>query len=394
MVGYDPGFPNRPIASPLMYDERTGTYEWGIPQLAIDALENVVLPGAVLQGYQPSMADVTEFGAGVGTGGVAASTAGGVPRGALGMFAGPRAKTADLYNLEAAQDLLKNRRQNKLSLTDIRAETGWEPVRRPHEEVRWRFEIPDDRAVLMDPSEYNVPARIEALADTAPVDYRNIKQIEGAVNPSPDLTDLYFKLLERNGILTPNSLGARLDHPELYRAYPGMAKTPTSFRDLGSTMHGEFSSATNTPAPRVYDAPGSISVSTGSPDPLSTTLHEVQHGIQRYEDWPMGPNTRLAPEFRKRDYTDPSVQAALAGRQQAADRLRDAQTPEQVAAAQEYLRHLDEYIDRAAEHAMYRRHSGEVEARLTQARQPMDRWERGPRAPQLDMDVPYFRQWD
>ena len=55
MVVYDPDFPKRPLASPLMYDERTGTYEWGIPQLAIDALKRVVLPGAVLQGYQPSM---------------------------------------------------------------------------------------------------------------------------------------------------------------------------------------------------------------------------------------------------------------------------------------------------------------------------------------------------
>jgi hypothetical protein len=66
MTGYDPEFPKRPLASPLMYDERTGTYEWGIPQLAIEGLERVVLPGAVLQGYQPAVEDVVQMGLDVG----------------------------------------------------------------------------------------------------------------------------------------------------------------------------------------------------------------------------------------------------------------------------------------------------------------------------------------
>jgi hypothetical protein len=394
MVGYDPDFPNRTIASPLMYDERTGTYEWGIPQLAIDALENVVLPGAVLQGYQPSMSDVTEFGAGVGTGGIASSTlTGGAPRGALGMFAGPRAATADLDNLHTAKYLLQNRRENRLSRDQIRQETGWEPVPRPHDETRWRFEIPDDRAVLMDPADYNVPGRIAALADTAPTDYRNIVDLESTPNLSPDLTDLYFKLLDRNNILQPGSLGARLDHSELYRAYPGMAKTPTTFGELGG-LRAVFNSPRGVSDPSIRDAPGSIRVDRNNPDPLSSILHEVQHGIQRYEGWPMGPDQNLPSNLKKRDYTAPEVQAAMSARAQAADRLRNAKTPEQAAAAREYLTQLDAYIERVAAHVMYGRHSGETEARLTQARQFMEALAREGRAPQANMDVPYFKQWD
>jgi hypothetical protein len=224
MVGYDPDFPKRPLASPLMYDERTGTYEWGIPQLAIDALKRVVLPGAVLQGYQPSMSDVTEFGAGVGTGGIASSTlTGGVPRGALGMFAGPRARTANLAALERAQELAAR----DVADIDILRETGWSRGR----DGDWQYEISDDAARLYNPD--------------------------------------------------ASTLGGAYDHPELFEAYPDLRDVPFYRQSNTGGVKGQYTA----PGARPEEIWLSDALTDAAESILA---HEVQHGIQYREGWPTG----------------------------------------------------------------------------------------------------------
>jgi hypothetical protein len=68
------------------------------------------------------------------------------PKGAIGMFAGRNAKTADLAALQRAEDMAAGGADNEA----IRAATGW--FKGPDE--KWRFEIPDNAARMTGMSDF------------------------------------------------------------------------------------------------------------------------------------------------------------------------------------------------------------------------------------------------
>ena len=154
---------------------------------------------------------------------------GDAPAGSLGMFAGRRAKTADLSLLDEAKRL-------KSSPDDIIDQTQW--FRGPDQ--KWRFEIPDDQAKLM----------LDATNKlyTAPLD--NV-----------------------------------LIHPELYAAYPDFKTmlTRVDLTDPNPSVYGAY-------FPTGYGAARQINLNRPS---LGTMLHEVQHAIQQRENFATGGNVDM-----------------------------------------------------------------------------------------------------
>lgn len=186
------------------------------------------------------------------------------PEVALGVFAGPTAKTANMAKLKKAEALEKTGQSEE----QIWKETGWFRGA----DKKWRFEI-DDRNAKFNPGEH--------------------KQVR--------------------------PMGEVLEHRELYKAYPNLKNINTeTFSASGEGFHW----GTNPAAPKrekirvptgntIYDepflsSPGAENISSSR----NVALHEIQHAIQDREGFATGGNPReLLPlvekEFDK--ITDPHV---------------------------------------------------------------------------------------
>lgn len=156
---------------------------------------------------------------------------------ALGVFAGPMAKTADLQALKTARGLM-----GKESGPSIWRALGWfqDQAKNP------KFEIRDTLASLTG------------------------KRLPENVNSSIPL-------------------GQWLDHPALYRAYPHFGDIPVS-ANIGPG--GAYT-------PRSQGGPHIRIGAESTYGPLSSTLHETMHGIQDFEGWPMGTSYDLMRRLAK-----------------------------------------------------------------------------------------------
>jgi hypothetical protein len=125
----------------------------------------------------------------------------------------------------------------------IRKETGWFKGL----DGRWRYEIGDQDAHMID-------------------DFKTMKQ--SPMGSKPEDTVIY-------------KLGDVLDHPELFAAYPAA-------RDIEFVKQAVFGGGYE----GMYDGKNRITIVPTNSDPLSTTLHEVQHWIQVQQGWAKGGNTR------------------------------------------------------------------------------------------------------
>lgn len=167
-----------------------------------------------------------------------------------GTFGGVGAKTANLDALQWAHQL---EGQGKSS-TDIWHATGWNRGA----DGQWRFEIPDTGARMgglgAKPNMYNP----DMLAvGSPPLDFKN-------PSASYKLSDV-------------------LQHPELFKAYPELANMPVRpmpFEKVLGGVKGAF-----------YPSKGEMYLARAKPpEMLSTTLHEIQHGIQTNEGFGQGGN--------------------------------------------------------------------------------------------------------
>lgn len=259
-------------------------------------------------------------------------------------FAGERAETADLHNLQRAQEALKQ----GLDAEAVRQATGWFRGA----DGQWRFEIDDS-------------------------DARFLAHRDGIV-----------------GQLWTESLDRVLDHPKLFAAYPGLRDIDVvSARGMGNER-GRFVTGRREIM---------LNAERDAMDQFSTLLHEIQHGIQHVEGFATGGNPadyRLPP-MRERWLRD---QVHELGRQ-SSEHVRELMeqyragelTSEQVQQrAQEHadeiglneMRHRLREGDERGAYRHYRRLYGEVEARNVQARQHMSEAERAETSPTETQDVP------
>lgn len=195
------------------------------------------------------MLDLASMVAGGGFG--ASKLFGGAPRGALGMFAGTKAKTAN----PKALDLAKKMESAGASRDEIWKATGeqfGQPWMNDAKGGGWKFEIDDSGAV---PTEWRPD-----LHSQANVEWMARQNKTPVGMPASDF----------------------IEHPDLARAYwPLKSDSPDVFFDnLGDTTRGSYASNDD-----IIDIDmGQIMKDKGR----STGLHEMQHAIQSREGFARG----------------------------------------------------------------------------------------------------------
>jgi hypothetical protein len=101
-------------------------------------------------------------------------------------------------------------------------------------------------------------------------------------------------------IMNGTPLSSVLDHPELFKAYPDLKDLKVE--ELSILFRGPNTSGLYSPAQDVIELSKHASWGDAKyKDALSTLLHEVQHSIQKREQWPGGTNPgQFTPESSKR----------------------------------------------------------------------------------------------
>ena len=266
------------------------------------------------------------------TGGFAAGLAGAVPDNAVGMFGGKLAKTADHAALARAEELAAQGAPREQIWND----TGWFQG----QDGKWRFEIDDSQAKLIDPWGANYEKHVRAHMPE---------------NPTPDMPP-------------PQAMGLDdyMAHPELERAYWPVRE------DAPSVMFGGLPTETTRGAylPNldfVAMSPSSYLFPDGG---RSTALHELQHAIQHREGFAPGSSPRAAPQWM----VDAERTRMLA--------QPEGQSWDSVSTS------APDTSDEAIRHSLYRGIAGEVEARNVQARADFTPEQRRATPPWATQDVP------
>lgn len=265
------------------------------------------------------------------------------------MFLGVGARTANKAALKTAEEMAAK----GASREAIWNETGWfNGV-----DGKWRFEVPDNKALF-----------------------------RGLPTPSPQTHEEFLK---QGG----DTVGRQLIHDELFAAYPevqgiGLNRIASESRGIkGMYQAGENGSMVG----------GQVDL-IGNRDLNSTLLHELQHAVQNVEGFARGGNTfalkkgtpawdiyqeRLAQVKTPVPLETYATLAGFASPDEAAKSysyyVKKTQNPsrEVIKAAQEY----------GLENA-YRRTAGEVEARNVQKRMDMTSEQRRETPPWKTQDVP------
>jgi hypothetical protein len=313
--------------------------------------------------------------------------------GQKGLFAGIRAKGADLDAQKKAEQMLAEGADRD----EIWAATGW------FKDVddSWKFEIDDSQAVSVT---QNAKARIAEIDD---------RFAEMEAKREYPLIELE-KLKEEKAQLekTAKSLGGKtmgevLQHPELYDQYTAPKYGSVYKLTSGKNKRGEYKEGVG-----IGIAPDA--------DVRSTALHEIQHEIQSNEDFALGGSPgqfksegmALASELdwnnkRLADLTDQAkktqeyqvIENNLIDALESGDEaLIDKLITEQIDYVESFP-HLKRHKDKARElseklsgvrdpYKAYQRLAGEAEARNVQTRLDMTPEERRATPPWKTLDVP------
>lgn len=192
-------------------------------------------------------------------------------------FAGRESRTANHSLLQQAEQM----EQQGSNAETIRQETGWFRG----DDKLWRYEIDDSKAWFSDKGDAQFRkmhpeyARYLELWD---------KMAAGEMTEE-DSTE--FDKLDETWGRTPGRLYERvqsgaatladvMEHEELYKAYPDIAKTRVEFVDLPNGVNGEYV--------QKYDVIRLNKDLRGEHEIMRTLLHEVQHRIQQAEGFASG----------------------------------------------------------------------------------------------------------
>ena len=265
----------------------------------------------------------------------------------LKQFAGENAKNADLDALAKAKTMT----EQGVDKRQVWKDTGW----MLDKDNKWKFEIDDSGA-----------------------SYKGTYDQE---------------MKMRNG--TTYSAGNMLDHPELYDNYP--MKQSVRYEDTGAVNADGYMKAGDT-----YDHLG-LNVKAmyeQGLDPKSTSLHEIQHAIQKREGFASGGNVESLQgeyEFLANDLRDLKKEREHINK--GLDNVRKAGYEPSEEALNKYFE-VDTKINNLIEKRQelrklgdtafekYSKLHGEVEARNVQTRMNMTSEERRASHPHDTMDVP------
>lgn len=271
--GYD-----RATILPFRTRKDTGEAEFAVPAIIAEPLRAALKIGAAFKGDLPpeevTYKDIVDATGAVGGGGIALSS-GRVPRGSLGMFVGPRAQ---LPEAQAAYREMRNTPAPNVSDAELlkylpakvspspSAIVGQDRAGRlakfgEAEDITPRFLISDE------------PMRIRESA---------------FVDPNPMIVALQGVTVPPGHKALQGTLKEAIDHPELFKAYPSLENV--ELIQTGKLRGGSYL--------RDQDR---IGVGYSDPKDLrETVLHEIQHAIQKREDFVGGADLPAVPK----SYTD------------------------------------------------------------------------------------------
>ena len=323
-----------------------------IPGVFAGAINAITAPGRAYRGSDPTFnpqEEALNIGLNMMGGGMVASKVAPPPAGSLGIFAGSRAKTANMEALKVANEM----KASGVPDEAIHAKTGWffgMPDRKP------RFEIDDSGA--------------------------SIKNF---------------------GKNQDDSMINVLNHQGLYDAYPAQEYTHANITSettlpphLRKLLIGKGEGSYNHTG---YGGEPLIEATAFSPKDTSTILHELQHAIQQREGFAKGGS----PDSAAAEYAQLTIKPklnrlneeiinlgkgrdALNGKEYAANVARHKELVGARDSLDDELRNLSD--NQAPKHSIYNRLAGEAEARLTQSRMNMTAPERAASYPPSMFDVP------
>ena len=323
-----------------------------IPGVFAGAINAITAPGRAYRGSDPTFnpqEEALNIGLNMMGGGMVASKIAPPPAGSLGIFAGSRAKTANMEALKVANEM----KASGVPDEAIHAKTGWffgMPDRKP------RFEIDDSGA--------------------------SIKNF---------------------GKNQDDSMINVLNHQGLYDAYPAQEYTHANITSettlpphLRKLLIGKGEGSYNHTG---YGGEPLIEATAFSPKDTSTILHELQHAIQQREGFAKGGS----PDSAAAEYAQLTIKPklnrlneeiinlgkgrdALNGKEYAANVARHKELVGARDSLDDELRNLSD--NQAPKHSIYNRLAGEAEARLTQSRMNMTAPERAASYPPSMFDVP------
>jgi hypothetical protein len=261
LLGLDPSI-QRGAILPFGRDA-SGEMVMAWPEMALDTLKSLMLPGHVAQGGEFTPRDVTEMALDMGM----LSTVAPAPAGAKRMFGGISAKNAPLDDLAKAEAMEKAGE----AADDIWRATGWGRGA----EGKWRFEIDDSGAKSVDI--YGDPARTDRVIGASV----NAKRDAGQLPQATSLDDV-------------------LTHTGLSKQYGDVPEGGVFFDDLAGAR-GRYQGDLDT---MTLDD-GMVALDPAQAK--STTLHELQHAVQQREGFARGgsPRSRSTTNHSNRRWTLP-----------------------------------------------------------------------------------------
>ena len=277
---------------------------------------------------------------------------GGAPRGSLGMFAGRRAKTANLEKMKIAQKML----DDGVERTDVWKQTGW--MRGP--DGKMRFEIDDSGSALN-------------------LNYVTDENMGDA---------LIRRYNETDKIQTSEDV---LHHNDLYGAYPDLEDIHTApgAAGRGASYSPNLTLTKGAQGKELIQHGGGDAVSSRSPQ-----LHELQHAVQHQEGFARGGNLGDAVEslLSVRNAELKKISKAMDGRESELGLSgyrpkTDDSVLNTMRQRYDYLQQTNPATDEAA-YEWYKRLAGEAEARNVQTRMDYSPEQRLDEPPWTTLDVP------
>lgn len=278
------------------------------------------------------------------------------PAGAIGMFGGRSAKTADLDALGRAESMAAKGADRQAIWDD----TGWFQGA----DQKWRFEIPDDASRMTDKAtaELTASGNYGAAQRTAP------------------------------GVL---------HHDRLYAAYP-----ETRQIDVDARYNANLKTPDASYGPPLWsgDRPQismQLNALDGPAGPRSFMLHELQHGVQGAEGFAQGASPEVLAQQMPdvQAINDARVMSALVERgtpfEEAPSAFLNMMGRDSHPVARDLLqRNTTEQLHAMPSDPMeaYKRSAGEVEARNVETRRDFTPEERRAQPPWLTQDVPDEQQ--
>jgi hypothetical protein len=261
--------------------------DWVAPQMLVDIVKAIETPYRALQGEEISPQEALNVATNVAGGGFAASR--GAPANALGMFIGPKSSAWNKANYEKAVEMEK---------AGARPADIWrETMTARGLDQKWRQEIPDTGATLDMSKIPQLPSRIDianqflfqrGFVPKEKVGYVGVGSSENLVPAAAqkqalDYADNYLLGMEPQSI----RLTSAFQHNALEEAYPNLVNNLKLAQETRSNVRGSFDEL----AKKVTTG-GATDITQ---NPLqkanaarSTLLHEIQHAIQKTENFGRG----------------------------------------------------------------------------------------------------------